>query len=121
MAIRARENLISAWAFTLGIIISVIVGIFVQAGIDAIVFSILFILGLIVGFFVAEKDVSTFLLASVSLVIVCFAGLQGLARAPLVGVDISDIVKSTLGSLMTLFIPATIIVAIKTVFSISKS
>ena len=77
---------------------------------------------LIMGYFVAEKDVITFLMASVSVVVVSFAGIQGLVlSAAINGISINGIMNSILGALLFLFIPATIIVALKTVFSIAKS
>jgi len=61
-------------------------------------------------------------LASVSLVIVSFAGIQGLVlSAAILGIDIGKILSTVLGTLLVLFVPATIIVALKTVFSLAKS
>lgn len=122
MAIKARENLIGAWAFLIGIILAVVVGIVAGKNINPVVLGILAVLGLVVGYFVSEKNVQTFLLASVSLVIVSFAGIQGLVlSAAIVGIDIGKILSSVLGALLVLFVPATIIVALKTVFSIASS
>lgn len=122
MPIRSRENLIGAWAFFIGIVLAVAVGVLAGRNINPIILGVLATLGLVVGYFVSEKDVQTFLLASVSLVIVSFAGIQGLVlSAALVGIDIGRILSSVLGALLVLFVPATIIVAIKTVFSIAKN
>lgn len=126
MVIRARENVIAAWAFLLGIIIAVIVGVLAglvsSVKINPLILGILAILGLVVGYFVAEKDVQTFLLASVSLVIVSYMGISGLVLgAAISGVNIGNLISSILQTLLALFVPATIIVALKTVFSISKS
>ena len=122
MVIRSRENVIGAWAFLIGVIIAVGVGIFARDKIDPTVLCILAILGLVVGYFVAEKDVSTFLLASVSVVIVSYAGVQGIVlSAAISGIDLNRIITTILGALLFLFIPATIVVAVKTVFSLAKS
>ncbi len=122
MPIRSRENLIGAWAFLIGIVLAVGVGVFTRSNADPILLGILALLGLVVGYFVSERDVQTFLYASVSLVIVSFAGIQGLVLdAAIRGVPIGQIVSSVLGALLVLFVPATIIVALKTVFSIAKS
>ena len=121
--IRSRENLIGARAFLVGIILAIIIGsikAFTDNVISPTVLSILAILGLVVGLFVAERDTKTFLLAGVSLVIVSFAGIQGLVLdAAISGIAIGNIVSSVLGSLLVLFVPATIVVAIKMVFSVS--
>jgi hypothetical protein len=122
MVIRARENLLGAWAFLGGVLLALLVGIFAGKGVDPIIAGILAILGVVVGFFVSDKDVQTFLLASVSLVIVSYAGVSGLIlNAAVLGLNLKGYVLNTLGALLTLFVPATIIVAIKTVFSLARS
>ncbi len=121
MPIRSRENLFGAWAFLIGVIIAVIIGIFGGSKISPVILGILALIGIIAGYFVAEKDVQTFLLASVSLVIVSFAGIQGLVLdAAIRGIAIGHIVSSILGTLLVMFVPATIIVALKTVFSLAQ-
>ena len=120
MPIKSRENLIGAWAFLFGIILAV-VGLFAGENTSPIILGILAILGLVVGFSVSEKNVQTFLFASVSLVIVSFAGMQGLVlSAAVMGISIGKIVASILGTLLVLFVPAAIIVSLKTVFSIAS-
>ena len=122
MAIRSRENLIGAWAFLIGIVLATLVGLVAAENINPVILGILALLGLVVGYFVAEKDSGTFLLASISLVIVSFAGIQGLVlSAAVLGIGIGKIISSILGALLVMFVPATIIVALKTVFAISKS
>ena len=121
MPIRSRENLIGAWAFLIGIVLAVAVGIFAGSHTSPWVLGILALLGLVVGYFVSEKNVQTFLIASVSLVIVSFAGIQGLVLdAAIRGVEIGKLVSSVLGALLVLFVPATVIVALKTVFALAK-
>lgn len=121
MVIRSRENLIGAWAFLVGIVLAIGVGAIAQESINPLILGVLAILGVIVGFTVAEQDSQTFLFASVSLVIVSFAGIQGLVlSAAVLGIEIGRLISSTLGTLLVLFVPAAIIVALKTVFSIAK-
>ena len=121
MAIRARENLIGAWAFLIGLVLAIAVGFFAGRIISPLILAVLAVLGIIVGFFVSEKDVQTFLLASVSLVIVSYMGISGLVLgAAISGLEIGHIISSVLQTLLALFVPATVVVAIKTVFSIAK-
>ena len=124
--IRARENLVGAWAFLIGVVLAIIVGlitgIFTSVSITPLVLGILSVLGIFVGFFVAEKDISTFLIASMSLVVVSYIGISGLILgAAISGLNIGQIISSVLQSLLALFVPATIVVALKSVFSIAKS
>ena len=120
MAIRSRENVVGAWAFLAGIMLSIIVGIFAGGNISPYVVWILLGLGIIVGYFISEKIVRTFLFASVSIVVVSYVGISGMVlNAAISGIQIGKVVSSVLGSLLMLFVPATIIVALKSVFSIS--
>jgi len=121
MAIRARENVWGAWAFLVGVILAVFVGIFAGDKINPFIVWVLVGLGLVVGYFVPEKDVQTFLLASASVVIVSYIGISGMVlNAAIRGVEIGKVISSILGTLLMLFVPATILVALKTVFSISS-
>ena len=53
------------------------------------------------------------------LVIVSKVGLESVTGT-LIGIGVGDAVSSVFGALIALFAPATIIVALKTVFSIAK-
>ncbi|MBS3091271.1 hypothetical protein J4217_02370 [Candidatus Pacearchaeota archaeon] len=122
MAIRYKENVIGAWAFFIGLVLAILVGLVARNNINPWIQGVLAVLGLVVGYFVAEKDVQTFLLASLSLVLVSFAGIQGMVlNAAVAGTGLTRAISYILGALLNLFVPATIVVALKTVFSISKS
>jgi hypothetical protein len=123
MPIIARERMFGAYAFLIGFFLSLIAGIFtgLYLQISPIVFGILSILGIVVGFTVPENDSRTFLLAAVSLVIVSYAGISGFVLgASVSGIQIGRIISSTLQTMLALFVPATVVVAIKTMFSISR-
>jgi hypothetical protein len=120
MAIRARENVVGAWAFLAGVVLAILVGIFAADKINPLILWVLVGLGLVVGYFVPEKSVQTFLTASVSLVIVSYLGMSGMVlNAAISGVQIGRMISAVLGTLLMLFVPAAILVAMKTVFSIS--
>ena len=127
MAIRARENTIGAWAFLIGFVLAIIIGIttsfvsipFVTAY-SAQIYAILVILGIIVGFLnVRIKDASTFLISGAVLVIVSKFGMDSVTGS-LIGVGVGNVVTSIFGALLALFVPAVIIVALKAVFNIAK-
>ena len=121
MAIRSQENLIGARAFLIGVILAVAVGIFAGSRINPWILGILAILGVVVGYFVAEKNVQIFLMASVSLVIVIYMGISGLVLgAAISGFSIGRIISTVMQTLLALFVPATIVVAVKHVFSFAK-
>ena len=129
MVIKSRENAFGAWAFLLGVLLAVIIGISTSSflSIDSImaystqIYGILVLLGLVVGFTiqVSRQDSQTFLITAAILVIVSKFGMESVTGS-LIGVGIGDTVSSTFAALLALFVPATIIVALKSVFSITR-
>lgn len=127
MVIRSRENSVGAWTFLIGVVLAVSIGLSTTlisipflVKYSAQIYAILVILGLIVGFMhPSGKDSQTFLLAGTALVIVSKFGMDSVTGS-LIGIGIGDAVKSVFAALLALFVPATIIVALKTVFSIAK-
>ncbi len=128
MVIIAKENFIGAWTFLIGVVLAVAIGIStilisipILAKYSPAIYAILVILGIIVGFSIntSRKDSQTFLMAGAILVIVSKFGMESVTGS-LIGIGIGDIVSSIFAALLVLFVPATIIVAIKTVFGIAK-
>ena len=129
MGIIAKENSIGAWAFLIGVVLAVLIGLsgsvfsisfFKQY--SAQVYGFLVLLGLIVGFSIKitnNKDSQTFLIAGAILVIVSKFGMDSVTGS-LIGIGIGDAVASTFATLLALFVPATIIVALKSVFSVTR-
>lgn len=116
MARKFKGSTIGAWAFLIGIVVAVTLGIFsaqIIGGVQEIVVWVLIILGIIVGLLnITNKESSGFLLVGVSLVIVSYFGRIILIAIPTLG--------SVLGALLILFVPTTIIVALKSVFEMAK-
>ncbi len=127
MALKSKENSIGAWAFLLGVVLAIVIGLSTTLiSIPALtayskqIYAILVLLGIFVGFMnVTGKDSQTFLIAGTVLVIVSKFGLESVTGT-LIGIGVGDAVTSIFGALIALFAPATIIVALKTVFSIAK-
>jgi len=110
-------NLLGAWAFLIGVILAVIFGLFVDLT-EAWVGWVLVIIGIIVGLFnISDTEASTFLLAGVALVIVSYFGGSVFEVIRIGTLSLANV----LNALLMLFVPATIIVALKSVFSIAKS
>ena len=107
----AKSNLIGAIAFLLGVILAVIFG---AAGeISPLVTYILVVLGLLVGLLnITDKEATTFLMSAVALVIVSSLSADALNVIPLV--------SRMFNALLVLFVPATVIVALKAVFTAAK-
>jgi hypothetical protein len=129
MTVTAKENNFGAWVFLIGVVLAVVIGITTSKffsienirAFSSIIYTVLVVLGVIVGFSinVSRKDSQTFLMAGTILVIVSRFGMESV-RGSLIGVGVVDVVGSTFGALLALFAPATIIVALKTVFSVTK-
>ena len=127
MAIKSKENALGAWAFLIGVVLALVIGISstlipipALSNYHSAIYAILVILGLIVGFMnVTSKDSQTFLVAGTVLVIVSGFGMDAVSGS-LIGFPIAEAVKTVFGALLTLFVPATIVVALKTVFSIAN-
>jgi hypothetical protein len=120
--VKSQENLIGAYSFLIGVILAVILGFFndVLESTGGMFYTALVIIGLIVGFMnVGDKNSMTFLLASLSLVIIGAVGTNPLLYVP-GNIYIVAVLRNVLVSLMVLFVPATIIVALKTVFAMAK-
>jgi len=107
----AKKNLIGAWAFLIGVILAIIVGLI---GLTSNVWIIiLVILGLVIGLLnIGGAELKDFMIAGTVLVIVSALGGQTLLGVKYIG--------SMLQALAVLFVPATIVVALKSVFALAK-
>lgn len=128
MVLKSKENEFGAWAFLIGVIMAIVIGIVTVlipipalTNYSAEIYGILVILGIIIGFWNVPtgKDSQTFLISGTILVIVSRFGMESVTGS-LIGIGIGDLVSSVFGALLVLFVPATIIVALKSVFSIAK-
>lgn len=116
MAKGKKGNLMGAWAFLIGILLAIIFG-FISGG-PALIW-ILVIIGLIVGLLnVADSEAQTFLIAGAILVIVSYFGSNVLETIKIANITF---LQNILQNILMLFVPATIIVALKSVFSIAKA
>ena len=120
--VRSKDNLWGAYAFLIGVVLAVVFGFFTKSPEKAggEFYTVLVLIGIIVGFAISgDKSSVNFLVASISLVIV-----GALGNEPLIFIAQNNFVvnalRNILFSLMVLFIPATIVVALKTVFSQAK-
>jgi len=113
MAKKFKGSLLGAWAFLAGVIIAIIVS-FITTTMNETLAIVLVIIGLIVGLLnVGGKEMTTFLLAAVSLVIVGAFGVNALSIVPYL--------SALLNNLMLLFIPATIVVALRALFAVARA
>lgn len=118
---KGKNNKMGAWAFIIGVIIALIIGLLnptkTAADLSVWLISVLVILGLIVGFLnVATKDTGKFLIAITVLAILSFVGgAAGLGNVQFIGAYLVSI----FASIMALIIPAGIVVGLKEVWYIA--
>jgi len=112
MAKSKSSNIIGSWAFLIGVILAIVLG----AGLlqsNSTWAIILVIIGLIVGLLnIADEEASPFLISGVVLIIASSLGQQALSAIP--------VLDGILSALLAIFVPATIIVAVRNVFGLAK-
>lgn len=128
MAIISKENSVGAWAFFMAVIFAVLVGLSTLlipfsflTKYSSFIYLILVVLGVIVGVSIKPngKDSQTFLIAGTIIVIVSKFGMESVISS-LIGIGVGDTASSIFASLLALFVPITIVVALKTVFGMAK-
>ena len=128
MVIKSRENSIGAWAFFVGVVIAIIIGIStillpleIVRRYSNFIYLALVALGVVIGSRIntTGKDSQTFLITGAILVIVGKFGMDSVTSS-LIGIDAGFTASSIFSSLLALFVPATIVVALKTVFGLAK-
>lgn len=120
--VKSRENLLGAYAFLVGVIFAIIMGLsqkIFNIAYSNTPYAFLVILGIIIGFLnVGDRDSMTFLIASLSLVIVSGFGQSALIYVS--NIPFLSSLTAILAALLVMFVPATIIVALKVVFNLAK-
>ncbi len=131
MVIKSHENSMGARAFLIGVIVAIIISLIKSFSITAyadynqVFYIILIGLGILIGSItISSKDINTFLIAGTVLVIVSKFGLEGVINrlgGSILGIStLGLLAQEIFGALLVLFIPAVIIVALRSVFSISS-
>ncbi len=108
-------NKLGSWAFIVGLVVAVVLGIGLTAQYKVILVWVLFLLGVVVGLLnITAQETQSFLTAGTILALLSFLGLQVnvFTEAPFV--------INILGGILTLFVPATIIVALKAVYMLAQ-
>ena len=100
------------WAFLLGVLLAVV---FASVGsMTPEVVSVLVVIGIIVGLLnVNDKEVRAFLLSGIALILASAFGQNSIGVFP--------VLERILEALLVIFVPATIVVAIKNVFAIATN
>ncbi len=116
---KKSSNMVGSWAFTIGVIVALLLG-FVSVGpaVDQWLAIALVIIGIAVGWLnVSGSETHQFLITSAILVFVSTAAVSSFST---LGGFFGGWLVSAFTNLMTLFVPATVVVAIKAVFALAR-
>jgi len=111
MAKGKNKNMLGSWAFLVGFVLAIVIGLFGTLTANLVI--ALAVIGLIVGLLnIADEEAAPFLMAGAVLVIVATFGQNVMASVPAA--------NGILQALLALFVPATLIVAVRSVFSLAR-
>ena len=107
-----NKNLVGSWSFLIGIFLAMVLGLGFTGVYQTEILWAVFLLGIVVGLLnIPVEEISGFLTSGTVLVLVSFLGIQvGIFDA------VAPTITNMLKGILTLFVPATIIVALKAVF-----
>jgi len=117
------EKQIGNYSFIIGVIIAVVLGLAAPklGTAEPWLWSLLVVLGLVVGFLnISGKETKEFLLVTVSLVIVAYAGSAQVNSWETQVKIIGPYLKSIFDSILALVVPASLIVGLKDVWELAK-
>ncbi len=118
---RGFANRLITYAFTVGIVIALILGLisaFLPAGVAATLTSLLILAGIVVGFFnITPAETRDYVLFVTALVVVTSLSTGVLGDVDIIG----PLLQSVLGMIMAFIVPSVIIVAIKAVLNLAKN
>ncbi len=110
------SSIIGSWSFLVGLVLAMILGLGLGGIYQGTLLWVVFLLGVVVGLLnIAAAEVGAFLTGGTVLVLVSFLGVQ-------VGIfeGVAPLISNILKGILTLFVPATIIVALRSVFVLAK-
>jgi hypothetical protein len=109
---KSHNNFIGSWAFLIGVVLAVILGLVGTIGGTWMI--VLIVIGLLVGILnIADRETMPFLISGTVLIIA--SALGG-------GIFYNiQVLSNVLNALLVIFIPATVIVAIKNVFNLARN
>ena len=113
-------NKVIAYAFTVGIIIAVVLGLIaarLSPSVVAVLTSLLILAGIIVGFFnITGAEQRDYILFATALVIVTSLSRGSLGTLQIIG----PYLESVLGAMMAFILPSVIIVGIRAIIGLAK-
>ncbi|MDO8511389.1 MAG: hypothetical protein Q7S55_04445 [Nanoarchaeota archaeon] len=115
------RGMLGSWSFLVGLLLAVLLGVGLTGPYATQMYWVVFLLGIVVGLLnITSQEASAFLTAGTVLVLVSYLGADVLGSAAQAGLGLDSLV-SILQSILTLFVPATIVVAVRAVFGLARN
>ncbi len=109
-----RSVVLGSWSFLIGLVLAVLLGLGLGGAYSGTLVWVVFLLGIVVGLLnVTHDEVAGFLTSGAILVLVSYLG-AGMVQG------VSPMLANLLTGVLTLFTPATMIVALKSVFQLAR-
>lgn len=113
--------MLGGWSFLVGLVLAVLLGLGFTGPYGSQMLWAVFLLGLVVGLLnITAGETSAFLTSGTVLVLVSYLGAGVLGDAAATGLGV-DVLVNVLNSILTLFVPATMVVALRAVFGLAKN
>ena len=114
---RSTAHLVGSWSFVVGVVLAVLLGLGFTGTYQVQMVWVVFLVGVVVGILnIASDEVSGFLTSGTILTLVSFLGTEAGVFAGL-----APQIVSILSGILALFVPATIIVALRAVFVMARN
>ena len=116
MAKKDIWHAVGSWAFLVGVILALVLAIvssITQSDLSEVWINTLIVIGFAVGLLnVGRRETGAFLMSGIVLILASFFGQAVLSSI--------EVLSRTLTNLLAIFVPATIIVAIRNVFTLAR-
>ncbi|MBI2145752.1 hypothetical protein HYU22_00235 [Candidatus Woesearchaeota archaeon] len=110
-----NSAVLGSWAFLIGLILAVLLGLGLTGPYASTMVWVVFLLGIVVGLLnVTHNETTTFMTSGTVLVLVSFLGATVVQSVNI------PYMANILNGILTLFVPATIIVALRSVFVLAR-
>ncbi len=110
------SHMLGSWSFLIGFVLAILLGLGYTGAYQSAMLWVVFLLGIVVGILnITHDEAGAFLTSGTILVLVSFLGVQ-------VGVfdAVAPVIGNVLRGILTLFVPATLIVALRSVFGLAR-
>lgn len=114
---KTPAHMLGSWAFLAGFVLAILLGFGYTGAYQATMLWVVFLVGVVVGILnITHDETAAFMTSGTVLSLVAFLGIQ-------VNVfdSVAPMIVNVLKGILTLFVPATLIVALRSVFGLARN